>query len=474
MELPLRDKDMEVALLKKLLSPFESKDEAMRELKLQDFFFGDHQLLFEAMSQLHEAGEPLEMISVSNQLMRTQGDEVRERVILQLASIGTQRVDEMSLGQMVAVLKDYGRRRALLPLIWEMKRLADSPSQPFAEGVARSIQQLSALVEETQTSDFSTLADQLQVALQHIEDNERPETAHMGILTSIPLFDEHGGLPPGLVVVAGKSSHGKTSFANFLALNAMKNGARVAYYSLEMTNLQLAQRLLAMESGISANLLAHHRLFDWQKREALAGVQRLVASHAESFRFDDRSINRLDRMLQSIRALKRSRGVDLVVVDYIQLLGIDAESRDESTAKRIGHAAHQMHNIGIELGVTILCLSQLNRNAQGIPTRAQIRDSGEIDEAADMTVLLYRAQADKLECYPAPFETVAVQNTALVLLDKSRNGATGHAVLGFDPSTTAFAVLTDAPQAEKRWVQQEIEYWEEKEGVFMAPPDTRR
>lgn len=463
-QMPLHDKDIELALLKKLLSPYEEKDSVMRVLETDYFYHYDHQLLFKAIRQVYDRGEAMEMISVSNQLMQTLGDESRMRLMMLVATIGTQRVDDMSLGQMVAIVRDYGRKRRLMPIAWELKQLSDSPSGSLAEGVAHAIEKLNQVVEETQMSDFSTLADQLQVAVQHIEDNERPETAHMGILTSIPLFDECGGLPPGLVVVAGKSSHGKTSFANFLALNAMKSGSQVAYYSLEMTNLQLAQRLLAMESGISANLLAHHKLFDWQKRVALDGAERLIASHAESFRFDDRSINRLDRMLQSIRALKRSRGVDLVVVDYIQLLGIDSESRDESTAKRIGHAAHAMHNIGIELGVTIVCLSQLNRNAQGIPTRAQIRDSGEIDEAADMTILIYRAQADKLECYPAPFESLAVKDTALVLLDKSRNGATGHAVLGFEPSTTAFKVLQDAPQAETKWVQKEIEYWDSPTG----------
>ena len=169
---------------------------------------------------------------------------------------------------------------------------------------------------------------------------------------------------------------------------------------------------------------------------------------AESFNFDERGVNHLDRMLQSIRVLKRTRGLDLVVVDYIQLLGIDPITRDENTTKLIGRASHAFKDISRDLGVTILCLSQINRNVTGRPTRANLRDSGEIDEASDLTLILYRPEADKVDGYPNPYENVPVKNTMLVDAGKYRSGGQTEFFMGYIPEYTLPYVLTQVPQTQ--------------------------
>ena len=151
-------------------------------------------------------------------------------------------------------------------------------------------------------------------------------------------------------------------------------------------------------------------------------------------------------MLQSIRVLKRTRGLDLVVVDYIQLLGIDPISRDENTTKLIGRASHAFKDISRDLGVTILCLSQINRNVAGRPTRANLRDSGEIDEASDLTIILYRPEADKMESYSDPYQHVSVKNTMLVDVNKFRNGGQMEFFMGYQPEYTLPFVLTKEVQ----------------------------
>ena len=226
----------------------------------------------------------------------------------------------------------------------------------------------------------------------------------------------------------------------------MKQGKRVAYYSMEMTNLELTQRLLSMECRVNVNALARLKLEPAQEVRAFHAIDALIANNAENFNFDERGVNYLDRMLQSIRVLKRTRGLDLVVVDYIQLLGIDPITRDENTTKLIGRASHAFKDISRDLGVTILCLSQINRNVAGRPTRANLRDSGEIDEASDLTIILYRPEVDKMESYSDPYQHVSVKNTMLVDVNKFRNGGQMEFFMGYQPEYTLPFVLTKEVQ----------------------------
>ena len=281
-------------------------------------------------------------------------------------------------------------------------------------------------------------------------------------MTGIPQFDREGGLPDkAFIVIGAKSSHGKTSFANYLALQAMKQGKRVAYYSMEMTNLELTQRLLSMECRVNVNTLARKPLLPEQEVKAFHAIESLIQNNAESFCFDERGVNKLDRMLQSIRVLKRTRGLDLVVVDYIQLLGIDPIYRDENTTKLIGRASHAFKDISRDLGLTILCLSQINRNVTGRPTRANLRDSGEIDEASDLTIILYRPEADKTEAYSDPYQHVTVKNTMLVDAGKYRSGAQTEFIMGYQPEYTLPFVLTKEKQEEMEIFDQEGDPYDE-------------
>ena len=183
----------------------------------------------------------------------------------------------------------------------------------------------------------------------------------------------------------------------------------------------------------------------------------MIANNAENFSFDERGVNHLDRMLQSIRVLKRTRGLDLVVVDYIQLLGIDPVYRDENTTKLIGRAAHAFKDISRDLGVTIVCLSQINRNVTGRPTRANLRDSGEIDEASDLTIILYRPEADKMESYSDPYQHVSVKNTMLVDVSKFRSGGQMEFFMGYQPEYTLPFVLTKEAQGQMEIFDQELD-----------------
>ena len=445
----LSNKEMEAAVLNGLMNEREGIDQAMQRLNDYCFYEPVHQVIYHAICNVYGANMPISMISVTNELMHSMDYERAKDCMLQVAQIATQVEEKMDFYQMVLVLENIAQRRALAPVGYQLLELSYTLSTELNAGVNTIQQAIDQIMSGTKGKDFTSLSEQLEIARQHIIDNQTPETQHIGLMTGIPQFDREGGLPDNAFIVIGaKSSHGKTSFANYLALQAMKQGKRVAYYSMEMTNLELTQRLLSMECRVNVNALARLPLEKEQMESAFQTIDSLKQGNAESFNFDERGVNNLDRMLQSIRVLKRTRGLDLVVVDYIQLLGIDPITRDENTTKLIGRASHAFKDISRDLGVTILCLSQINRNVTGRPTRANLRDSGEIDEASDLTLILYRPEVDKVDGYPNPYETVSVKNTMLVDAGKYRSGGQTEFFMGYIPEYTLPYVLTQVPQTQ--------------------------
>ena len=445
----LSNKEMEAAVLNGLMNEREGIDQAMQRLNDYCFYEPMHQVIYHAICNVYGANTPISMISVTNELMHGMDYEKAKDCMLQMAQIASQVEEKMDFLQMVLVLENIAQRRALAPVGYQLLELSYTLGTELNAGVNAIQQAIDQIMSGTKGKDFTSLTEQLEIARQHIIDNRNPETQHIGLMTGIPQFDREGGLPDNAFIVVGaKSSHGKTSFANYLALQAMKRGKRVAYYSMEMTNLELTQRLLSMECRVNVNALARLKLDPAQEVRAFHTIDMMIANNAENFSFDERGVNHLDRMLQSIRVLKRTRGLDLVVVDYIQLLGIDPVYRDENTTKLIGRAAHAFKDISRDLGVTIVCLSQINRNVTGRPTRANLRDSGEIDEASDLTIILYRPEADKVESYSDPYQHVSVKNTMLVDVSKFRSGGQMEFFMGYQPEYTLPFVLTKEAQGQ--------------------------
>ena len=458
----LSNKEMEAAVLNGLMNEREGIDQAMQRLNDYCFYEPAHQVIYHAICNVYGANTPISMISVTNELMHSMDYEKAKDCILQVAQIASQVEEKMDFYQMVLVLENIAQRRALAPVGYQLLELSYTLSTDLNAGVNAIQQAIDQIMSGTKGKEFTSLSEQLEIARQHIIDNRNPDTRHVGLMTGIPQFDREGGLPDkAFIVIGAKSSHGKTSFANYLALQAMKQGKRVAYYSMEMTNLELTQRLLSMECRVNVNTLARKPLLPEQEVKAFHAIESLIQNNAESFCFDERGVNKLDRMLQSIRVLKRTRGLDLVVVDYIQLLGIDPIYRDENTTKLIGRASHAFKDISRDLGLTILCLSQINRNVTGRPTRANLRDSGEIDEASDLTIILYRPEADKTEAYSDPYQHVTVKNTMLVDAGKYRSGAQTEFIMGYQPEYTLPFVLTKEKQEELEIFDQQGDPYDE-------------
>ena len=257
-----------------------------------------------------------------------------------------------------------------------------------------------------------------------------------GVPSGFALIDNKGGLERGeLMIVAGRNSNGKTSLVLCMALNAAEQGEAVGIFSLEMTNLQLTTRLTSLMTGVDGESLKRGQLTTEQWGQFARVNDRLPIY------FDKRRSTDGDTVINNIKAMVAQLRVQIVVVDYLQLL----RGRERERLQQIGGIAHKMEALSKQLGITIILLSQLRRNQPNdpAPKLEELKESGDIADAADSIYLVYRPERHGENVrYPdmsQRWSEYPTKGTALLMCVKNRQGALGgEQLLAFDATTTRF------------------------------------
>ncbi|MEE9574370.1 MAG: DnaB-like helicase C-terminal domain-containing protein, partial [Candidatus Neomarinimicrobiota bacterium] len=253
----------------------------------------------------------------------------------------------------------------------------------------------------------------------------------VGIKTGLAKYDKFtGGLHcSDLTLIAAETSQGKTSLALTIFKNCVFNGSKAAIFSLEMTKEQLVSRITAQETGIGAKNIMYNKLNPVEKQTVI--TQLLELQDMPIF-FDESTSNDIDKICTSIRKLKIKHDINLVLVDYIQDM---KGANDESGIAEIGR---KLKNIAKELDISVVAISQLSRDKNNPePNRARLRGSGQLEEKADIVLLLYRPE-EYGRTYSEPHEMTETLSTAQVKIAKGRNVGTGSFILGFNKETTNF------------------------------------
>lgn len=255
--------------------------------------------------------------------------------------------------------------------------------------------------------------------------------------------------PSELYITDGFIVTHNTSLAIAFTLSAAKYGDGVAFYSMEMKKEQIAARMIAIESGISASDIMYSKLNTEQFEQIDAGIGKI---YDKPVYFDDRSTSNIDTILASIRTMKLKYGISGAVVDYLQILSVNMKG--SNTEQQMGEAARRLKNLAKELDIWIVALSQLNRdNINPVPTLARLRASGQIAEAADVVMLIYRPELYG-KYYPDPFQNADTAGTAMIDIAKGRNIGLMKFLVRFDACTTHFMEM-DAAFAPARAVEEE-------------------
>lgn len=389
--------------------------------------------IYRAVMAVYKRGDAPDMMLVSNELARN-GSRL---TFLDIADLCANTSIRSDIETHALLLRDYSLRRKLWSLGRELTtRAADEryDVESMQNDGMRSLQGLF----DFDASDLTTLGDSFREMMQIVLDNQkRQEGETYGTTTGFPEIDRAGGLcATDLIVVGAETSQGKTSFATSLAMSAIRNGEGVAFYSMEMMPVQLTARISAMRSGVSSTRILRNRLSIDEFNRIGEGMTDVDMS---KLYFDGKSNSSLDSILMSIRRMKLKKDIKGAVVDYLQLVKPDNGKQNREQA--IGDIARSFKNLAKELNIWIILISQLSRDRQNPrPTLARLRDSGQIEEAADVIYLIYRAKDGQR--YPEPFTDVPTQGTAMISVAKGRHIGTTQFICGFRPETTSFYPIT--------------------------------
>lgn len=390
--------------------------------------------IWKAVDNMGKQGMPIDVISVSAELSKQKSNVTA----LDLMNISAQIASSAHIEYHAIRLQDLGRRRKLWVVGQQLSKVGLSEEILTADAHQEAIESIGGVFEKA--DGVFTLDDAMNSLNEIMVKNATVGGVTTGTKTGMERFDEKGGLQKSdLIIVAGETSQGKTSLALCMTRHAIENGAKVAFYSMEMTKEQLTARLLSAKTNIPANNILYSgslapseiRMID-DARGKLPG---------ENLFFDDKSTSNIDSILLSIRMLKMQKDIDGAVVDYLQILNVNSRSTSFSREQAMGDAARRFKNLAKELNIWIIALSQLSRDSNcPEPNLNRLRDSGQIGEAADVVILVYRAEYYN-RAYPAPFDNkddYPTDGTAMIDVAKGRNIGTFKFFMGFNKNTTNF------------------------------------
>jgi replicative DNA helicase len=419
-------------------------------LEARDFYLSAHQKIFEVLTALARKGEPLDLLTLTNGLRDRQWfDEIGGTAALTALLDDTFAVS--NVGYYAQIVRTKAQLRRMIGTCTDIVEEAYAPVEDlesFLDDVERRVFDVS----DTQANKtFANMNELLVDAMKRIEELAQRKADVTGVETGFKDFDRiTTGLHPGqIIIVAARPGMGKTSwFLSALQHAAIKNKKTVALFSLEMSAQEIMFKLLSGHARISSRSLKLGRLMDrdWQRLAQAADEMNKSSIHID----DSGTLTVLDIRARCRRLLAREKKLDLVVVDYLQLMrGSKASQKgDGSREREISEISRGLKELAKELKVPIIVLSQLNRGVESRqdkrPMLSDLRESGAIEQDADMVVFIHREDyynRDK-ENPPNP-ETKGV---AEIILAKNRAGETDTVKLGWIGEFTLFVNLGDEPQ----------------------------
>ena len=404
----------------------------------QDFYRHDHALIFRAISELSKQDKPYDVITISDWLdQRNQLDEIGGLAYLGILANDTPTA--VNAKAYADIVREYAVLRNLIQVGHEIANSAYNADGRSSKELVDEAERLVFQIAEQgagQRQGFEDIKSLLTKAVEKVEELYKSDEPLTGISSGFSRFDEmtSGLQNSDLVIIAGRPSMGKTTFAMNLAENAAVSGEKsVAVFSMEMPGEQLAMRMMSSLGRIDQHNLRTGNLQEQDWPRLTSSVAML--SKARLF-IDDTPALSPNELRARTRRLKREHGLDLVIIDYLQLMQIGGSS--ENRATEIAEISRNLKALAKELQVPIIALSQLNRSVEQRPDKrpvmSDLRESGGIEQDADVILFIYRDEVYNPDS--------ADKGTAEILIRKQRNGPIGTVKLAFLGKFTRFENLS--------------------------------
>ncbi|WP_326906720.1 replicative DNA helicase [Sedimentibacter sp. MB31-C6] len=430
-KVPPHNLEAEQTVLGSALIDHVAVEKIINLLNTEDLYFEANREIFESIKQVHIQNIPVDVLTVTEELKK------REKVdyiggFEYLAKLTENIITSKNVEAYCNIIREKSTLRKLISASNEIIDKGYKENEDIQKIIELAESRIFSISQNRSINTFVEIKDVLLSVFNQLEER----AMHKGSLTGITTgYDDLDRMTSGLqrsdlILLAARPSMGKTALALNLTMNAVKSGASVALFSLEMSKEQYVQRILSMESMVESNKLRTGNLEDedWTR---LISVMSTVSNY-KVFIDDTPSISMFE-MMSKCRRLKIESGLDLIVVDYLQLM-TDGRKTD-SRQQEISNISRGLKALARELDCPVLALSQLSRapeqRTDHRPIMSDLRESGAIEQDADVVMMLYRDE------YYHPDDTEK-RGITEVILTKQRNGPIGTVELAWIEQYTKF------------------------------------
>ncbi|MGD8407032.1 MAG: replicative DNA helicase [Thiohalophilus sp.] len=434
LKMPPHSIEAEQSVLGGLMIDNTSWDQVADQVTEEDFYRRDHRLIFRAIAALAEEANPCDVVTLSEWLSQHNQLDAAGGMSY-LGGLAKNTPTAANIKAYAAIVRERSVLRQLTRVATEIGNLAYNPEGRSSAAILDEAEKAVFDIAEQgarNRSGYVGIKDLLVRAVDRIDALYQSSSAYTGVPTGYTDFDDmtSGLQNSDLVIIAGRPSMGKTSFAMNLVENAaIKHKIPVAVFSMEMPGEQLVMRMMSSLGRIDQHKIRTGKLddADWPRLTSAVGI----LNEAPIYIDDTPGLNPME-VRSRARRIKREHGLGMIVIDYLQLMQVGGTT--ENRATEISEISRNLKGLAKELGVPVIALSQLNRSLEQRPNKrpvmSDLRESGAIEQDADVIVFIYRDEVYN--------EDSPDKGTAEIIIGKQRNGPIGTTRLTFLGQYTKF------------------------------------
>lgn len=440
-----------MSLLGALLIDKEAMIRIGDQITPEDFYADKHREIFECMSDLFRRHEPIDILSVSNRLEeKNLVEAIGGRAYL--IQLGNSVPTSSHVQHYAGIIQKKATLRRLIHAAQDITALGFEQSEDVETVLDRAEQKLYGVSQKFMKTAFTPITNILDTAFERIDENHREKGKLRGVSTGFHDLDALlGGFQKSdLVILAARPSCGKTSLSlDFMRHAAVKHKVPVGYFSLEMSKEQVVDRMICSEANVDLWKMRTGRLSDQGENDDFSRIGHAIGTLSEApIYIDDSASANIVEIRTKARRLQMEHGLGFIIIDYLQLMESRSSGNTDNRVQEVAEITRGLKSIARELNVPVLALSQLSRAVEtvkpAIPKLSHLRESGSIEQDADVVIFIYRKAADKN--YRTEDLSPEERNLAEIHVAKHRNGPVDMVKLFFDSTRASFRSLAKQPQ----------------------------
>lgn len=442
LKLPPQNIEAEVSLLGCVLLDKNAIIKIADIITPEDFYKDSHGIIYAAMRELYAKHEPIDIVSLSNKLEeKGQLDAVGGRSYL--ASLSNSVATASNVVFYANIIQKKATLRRLISTAAEISEYGYHEDEDVDDMLDKAEQKLFKISQKYLKNVFTPIESLLSDAFERIDELHKQSGKLRGLTTGYADLDNllSGLQKSDLIILAARPSVGKTAFALELArYAAIKGKASVGIFSLEMSKEQLVDRMLCAQANVSLWKLRTGHLSDKEEDDDFSKIGQAMGVLSEAAIYiDDSASSNIMEIRTKARRLQIEKGLDFIIIDYLQLMEGRGKYGD-NRVQEVAEITRSLKGLARELNVPVLALSQLARaveqNKPAIPKLAHLRESGSIEQDADIVMFIYRKAVDRN--YNCDELSDFDRHSAEIHIAKHRNGPTGKVALFFDEENVSF------------------------------------